>query len=71
MLGMSSQSDVDQLEAAADQAIAARRRDACEAVKALIVTNQFLDAELEKTARCGLDRLFARKVIRGIQDAAA
>jgi hypothetical protein len=42
------QSDVDQLEAAADQAIAARGGDAREAVKALIVVNQFLCAELEK-----------------------
>ena len=41
------QPDVDQLEAAADQAIAACGRDG-EAVKALIVANHFLDAELEK-----------------------
>jgi hypothetical protein len=36
------QSDADQLEAAADQAIAACGGDAREAVKALIVANQFL-----------------------------
>jgi hypothetical protein len=43
-----SQSDADQLEAAADQAIAACGGDAREAVKALIVANQFLETELEK-----------------------
>ncbi len=42
------QSDTDQLEAAADQAIAACGGDAREAVKALIVANQFLETELEK-----------------------
>jgi len=38
----------DQLEAAADQAIAACDGDAREAVKALIVANQFLETDLEK-----------------------
>ena len=42
------QSDADQLEAAADQAIAACDGDAREAVKALIVANAFLETELEK-----------------------
>ena len=42
------QSDTDQLEAAADQAIAACDGYAREAVKALIVANHFLDTELEK-----------------------
>ena len=42
------QSDADQLEAAADQAIEASGGDAREAVKALIVANQFLEADLEK-----------------------
>jgi hypothetical protein len=42
------QSDADQLEAAADQAIAACDGDAREAVKALIVANQFLETDLEK-----------------------
>ena len=42
------QSDADQLEAAADQAIAACGGDAREAVKALIVANHFLETELEK-----------------------
>ena len=42
------QSDADQLEAAADQAIAACDGDAREAIKALIVANHFLETELEK-----------------------
>jgi hypothetical protein len=40
--------DAEQLEAAADQAIAACNGDAREAVKALIVANAFLETELEK-----------------------
>jgi hypothetical protein len=42
------QSDADQLEAAANQAIAACGGDAREAVKALIVANHFLETDLEK-----------------------
>jgi hypothetical protein len=42
------QSDDDQLEAAADQAIATCGGDAREAIKALIVANHFLETELEK-----------------------
>ena len=42
------QSDTDQLEAPADQAIATCGGDAREAVKALIVANHFLETELEK-----------------------
>jgi hypothetical protein len=42
------QSDADQLEAAADEAVAACGGDAREAVKALIVANHFLETELEK-----------------------
>jgi hypothetical protein len=42
------QSDADELEAAADQAIAACGGDAREAVKALIVANRFLETDLEK-----------------------
>jgi len=42
------QSDTDQLEAAADQAIATCGGDVREAVKALIVANHFLETELEK-----------------------
>ena len=41
------QSEVEWLEAAADQAIAACSGDACEAVKALLIANGFLEAELE------------------------
>ncbi len=40
------QSDADQLDAATDQAIAAYGGDAREAVKALLVANEFLEAEL-------------------------
>ena len=40
------QSDADQLEAAADQAIAACGGDAREAVKALIFANHSLETEL-------------------------
>jgi hypothetical protein len=43
-----SQAESDQLEAATDQAIAACGGDAREAVKALIVANQFLETDLEK-----------------------
>jgi hypothetical protein len=43
-----ARTDADQLEAAADQAIAACGGDAREAVKALIVANQFLETDLEK-----------------------
>lgn len=42
------QSDADQLEAPADQAIAACGGDAREAVKALIGANYFLETDLEK-----------------------
>jgi hypothetical protein len=41
-------SDADQLEAAADQAIAACGGDAREAVKALIIANHYLETDLEK-----------------------
>jgi len=44
----SPQPDAHQLEAAADQAIAACGGDAREAVKALIVANHFLETDLEK-----------------------
>jgi hypothetical protein len=42
------QSDTDQLEAAADQALAICGGDARETIKALIVANHFLETELEK-----------------------
>jgi len=41
------QSDAEQLEAAVDQAIAACGGDAREAVKALLIANDFLERELE------------------------
>ena len=41
-------SEPDRLEAATDQAIAACGGNAREAVKALIVANQFLETDLEK-----------------------
>ena len=41
-------SHAEQLEAAADQAIAACGGDTREAIKALIVANHFLETELEK-----------------------
>jgi stage V sporulation protein SpoVS len=41
------QSDAGQLEASADQAIAACGGDAREAVKALLIANEFLENELE------------------------
>jgi hypothetical protein len=52
-------SDADQLEAAADQAIAACGGDAREAVKALIVANHFLETELEKL-RAAASKGYAR-----------
>jgi len=42
------QSDIDQLEAAADQAISICGGDARQTIKALIVANPFLETELEK-----------------------
>jgi hypothetical protein len=47
------QSDADQLNEAADQAIAACGGDAREAVKALIVANEFLEAEIEASVSRG------------------
>jgi hypothetical protein len=64
------QSDADQLEAAADQAIAACGGDAREAVKALIVANHYLETD-GKTKGGGLDGLCARNAYRRGQDAAA
>jgi hypothetical protein len=42
-----SLSDTDHVEAAADQAIATCGGDAREAVKALLVVNEFLEGEIE------------------------
>jgi Cdc6-like AAA superfamily ATPase len=50
------QSDADQLDAAADQAIAACGGDAREAVKALIVAIEFLENELEAQVSRGYVR---------------
>jgi hypothetical protein len=50
------QSDADQLDAAADQAIAACGGDAREAVKALIVANEFLERELDTQVSRGYRR---------------
>jgi hypothetical protein len=47
------QSDADQLDAAADQAIAACGDDAREAVKALIVANEFLEREMDANVSRG------------------
>jgi hypothetical protein len=41
-------SDAEQLEAAADQAIAACGGDAREAVKALLIANEFLEAQISQ-----------------------
>jgi hypothetical protein len=50
------QSDAEQLEAAADQAIAACGGDARETVKALLVANEFLEAEIEASVSRGYIR---------------
>jgi hypothetical protein len=50
------QSDADHLDAAADQAMAACGGDAREAVKALIVANEFLEAEIEASVSRGYMR---------------
>ncbi|SPP92745.1 conserved protein of unknown function [Bradyrhizobium vignae] len=53
---LSKPSDADRLELAADQAIAACGGDAREAVKALIVVNEFLERRLEELASPGYAR---------------
>jgi hypothetical protein len=50
------QSDVERLELAADQAIAACGGNAREAVKALIVANEFLEREIEEKVSRGFLR---------------
>jgi hypothetical protein len=50
------QSDAEKLDAATDQAIAACGGDAREAVKALIVANEFLEAELDTQVSHGYMR---------------
>jgi hypothetical protein len=54
------QADADQLEASADQAIAACGGDAREAVKALIVANEFLETEV-----CELMQAVSHAFVRG------
>jgi hypothetical protein len=53
------QADADELEAAADQAIAACGGDAREAIKALIVANHFLETDMERL-RAAASRGYAR-----------
>ncbi|MBH5371465.1 hypothetical protein HZZ16_25730 [Bradyrhizobium sp. CNPSo 4016] len=48
--------DLNRIEAAADQAIEACGGDAREAVKALIVANEFLERRLEELASPGYAR---------------
>jgi len=50
------QSGADQLNAAADQAISACGGDAREAVKALLIANEFLERELETQVSRGYMR---------------
>jgi hypothetical protein len=47
------QSETIRLNEAADQAIAACGGDAREAVKALLVANEFLEREMEEQVSCG------------------
>jgi hypothetical protein len=53
------QSDAEQLDAATDQAIAACGGDAREAVKALIVANEFLETEVSELMRA-VSQAYAR-----------
>jgi stage V sporulation protein SpoVS len=52
--------DVDRLDAAADQAIAACGGNARDAVKALIVANEFLESEV-----CNLTQAVSHAYMRG------
>ena len=54
------QADADRLEAAADQAIAACGGDARDAVKALLVANEYLEAEV-----CELTQAVSHAYARG------
>jgi hypothetical protein len=54
------QADADRLEAAADEAIAACGGDARDAVKALIVANDFLESEV-----CDLMQAVSHAYVRG------
>jgi hypothetical protein len=53
------QSDAEQLDAATDQAIAACGGNAREAVKALIVANEFLESEVGELMRA-VSQAYAR-----------
>jgi stage V sporulation protein SpoVS len=55
-----SQADADRLEAAADQAIAACGGNARDAVKALIVANEYLESEV-----CELTQAVSHAYTRG------
>jgi hypothetical protein len=57
-------SEPDRLEAAADQAIAACGGDARDAVKALIVANEFLEALVEEL-RADVSKGYARGYYHG------
>ncbi len=57
-------SEPDRLEAATDQAIAACGGDARDAVKALIVANEFLEAEVEEL-RADVSKGYARGYYHG------
>jgi len=54
-----SEADMDRLEAATDQAIAACGGNARDAVKALIVANEFLEAEM-KALQAAVSNGYAR-----------
>jgi hypothetical protein len=58
------QADVDRLEAATDQAIQACGSDARDAVKALIVANEFLEALVEEL-RADVSKGYARGYYHG------
>jgi stage V sporulation protein SpoVS len=55
-----SQADADRLEAATDQAIAACGGNARDAVKALIVANEYLESEV-----CELTQAVSHAFVRG------
>jgi hypothetical protein len=54
--GLKLQLDAEALDAAADQAIAACGGDARETVKALLIANEFLEAEREASVSRGYMR---------------
>jgi hypothetical protein len=60
--------DRDRLEVATDQAIAACSGDARDAVKALIVANDFLEAQVEQAKGRRVERIYARLLPRSIQN---